>query len=126
MRTTVNSVIINDDKEILLVKKRDTRILPWWKPEEWETDLECLNREVEEELNWAKLKNIRFYGNFIWKTPHKWDYLKAKVYFAELITDTLKATAELSEAKFIKNFNDYNISDITSKVLNWLRETWNL
>jgi len=126
MRTAINSAIINDDKEILLVKKRDTWILPWWKPEKWETDLECLSREVSEELNWAELKNIQFYGNFIWQTPYRWDQLEARVYFAELVTDVLKSSAELSEAKFIKNFADYQISDITSKILNWLKRTWNL
>jgi hypothetical protein len=40
------------------------------------------------------------------------------VYFAELVTDVLESSAELSEAKFIKKFGDYKISDITLKILN--------
>ena len=126
MRVAINSVIINEDKEILLVKKRDTWILPWWKPEEWESDLDCLDREISEELNWAKLKNIRFLGSFVWQTPHRWDMLEARVYFTELIVDVLKSSAEISDAKFIKDFDNYNVSDITNKIIVELREEWHL
>ena len=126
MRTAINSAIINDKKEILLVRKHDTWILPWGKPEIWESDVECLHREVWEELNGAKLKNLQFFDNFIWQTPHKWDLLEARVYFAELVVDVLKATAELSDAKYIKDFDNYSISEITNNILDWLKKTWYL
>jgi len=126
MRKAISSAIINDNKEILLVKKHDTRILPWWKPEKWENDLECLSREVDEELNWAKLNNVQFYKSVSWKTPHSWNQLEARVYFAELITEALQASAELSDARFIKDFDNYKISNITNKILKCLKETWHL
>ncbi|MDP2091173.1 MAG: NUDIX domain-containing protein [Candidatus Gracilibacteria bacterium] len=126
MRIAINSAIINNNKEILLVKKRDTWILPGGKPDEGESDLECLNREISEELNGAKLRNTQFYNIFVGQTPYKGDQLEARVYFAELITDILSASAELSEAKFIKDFDNYKISDITLKILNGLKITGNL
>jgi 8-oxo-dGTP diphosphatase len=122
MRTAINSAIINSNKEILLVKKRDTWILPWGKPEAGEREIDCLQREVKEELNGATLANIIYYDDVVGTTPHKGDLLQAKVYFADLITDTLQASAEISEAKFTKDFDNYNLSDISSKIINLLKK----
>lgn len=126
MRKAVSAAIINDNKEILLVKKRDTWILPWWKPEKWETDIDCLEREISEELSWASLKNPSYYRSVTWITPHSWDLLKAKVYFAELIADEIKHSAEIVDAKFIDNFSAYKVSDITTQILDCLKKPGNL
>ena len=121
MRTAISAAIINENKELLLVNKRGTRILPWWKPDEEEGELDCLEREVDEELNWAKLENIQYYNSVIWTTPHKGDLLEAKVYIADLMTENLCASAELSEAKYTKEFDNYKLSDITQKIITLLQ-----
>jgi ADP-ribose pyrophosphatase YjhB (NUDIX family) len=60
LRTAINAVIIEDGK-ILLVRKRQTWILPGGKPGINESDLECLCREIREELSGTQLDNIRYY-----------------------------------------------------------------
>ena len=64
MRKAINAAIIKDDR-ILLVKNENIWILPGGKPEESEPDLECLCREVSEELSGTKLKNFMYYNK--WK-----------------------------------------------------------
>ncbi len=48
MKTVIDGISINKDKEILLVKKKDTWILPWGKLDIDESELECLEREIKE------------------------------------------------------------------------------
>jgi ADP-ribose pyrophosphatase YjhB (NUDIX family) len=70
MRETINAVIIRN-KKILLVKKEKSWLLPEGKPNPDESDIECLCREVDEELSGTLLKDIEFYGKFIGKIPKK-------------------------------------------------------
>lgn len=83
MRTAICAAIIDNDK-ILLVRKRQSWILPGGKPEPNESDIECLCREVSEELSGTQLDNIRYYGAFEGVTLHKGDNLIAKVYLQTL------------------------------------------
>ncbi len=123
MRTVANAAIINYNKQLLMVKKRDTWILPGGKHEPGEDDLECLCREVSEELSGTKLKDISHYANFEGKTPHKGDTLKTFVYHAK-IDGPLNIVAKedsISEVKWINDFHNYEISDITDKVIESLK-----
>jgi 8-oxo-dGTP pyrophosphatase MutT (NUDIX family) len=122
MRRAINAVIIEKGK-LLLVKKKNTWILPGGKPETNESDLECLCREVAEELSETKLKNISYYKSFEGKTPHKGDILKAEVYFTD-IDGKLYSTREgdsISEMKWTNEFSKYNLFDITSKIIKSLQ-----
>jgi 8-oxo-dGTP diphosphatase len=120
MRMVINAAIIQDG-ELLLVRKKNTWILPGGKPEIGETDLECLCRETREELSGLELKNFRFYKEFEGVTPHKGDVLKAKVYFADINSSFSKASAEIVAAELTKKPEEYNLSDITRKVVDSLR-----
>ena len=123
MRTAINAAVIQDQK-LLLVRKNLTWILPGGKPENGETDLECLCREIDEELSGTKIKNIHFYKSFEDKTPHKGDILRAKVYFAN-IDGHLYAVRDgdsISEVTWTNDFSKYNLSDITSKIVNSLQQ----
>ena len=62
MRIAISAVIIERDK-LLLVKKRNSWILPGGKIEKNEGNLECLSREVSEELSGTKICNEKFYRN---------------------------------------------------------------
>ena len=123
MRTAINAAIIQD-KKLLLVKKNETWILPGGKPELGEEDLECLCREIDEELSGTRIKNISYYKFFDGQTPHKKDLLRAKVYFAEIYgqLNGVRKEDSISEVEFVNNFSNYKLSDITSKIVHSLQQ----
>ena len=123
MRTAINAAIIQDDK-LLLVRKKLTWILPGGKPEIGENDLECLCREVDEELSETKIKDIHYYNQFEGRTPHKGDILRAKVYFANIDGQlySVRDGDSISEVTWTNDFSKYNLSDITSKIVNSLQQ----
>ena len=119
MRTAIGAAII-DERKILLVRKRQSWILPGGKPEPDESDIECLCREVSEELSGTQLDNIRYYGDFEGRTPHTRDILRAKVYFADIKGKLCQPATEIAEYNWIENPSQYNLSDITSKIIDSL------
>lgn len=119
MRTVINSIIINENK-LLLVKKKETWILPGGKIEEGEGDLECLAREVSEELSGTKLKDLNYYKDFDGITPHSKKMIKTKVYFAKIDGELYIPSQEIKDVRYISDFHNYNISNITKSVINSL------
>ena len=119
----INADIIQDRK-LLLVRKKETWILPGGKPEIDEKDLECLCREIDEELSGTKIKDIQFYNQFDGRTPHKGDILRAKVYFANIDGQlySVRDGDSISEVTWVNNFSQYSLSDITSKIVNSLQQ----
>ncbi len=122
MRTAICAAIIKDGK-LLLVRKKQTWILPGGKPNPKERDLECLFREIgKEELPRTKLCNIKHYKDFEGQTPHTGDILKAKVYFSEINGRLYPPAREISKSEWVNDFSKYNLSDITTKIVNSLRQ----
>lgn len=123
MRYAVNAAIIQQDK-LLLTRKGKTWILPGGKPQESESDLTCLIREVKEELSDTKIKNFKYYGDFIGTTPHKRDDLIAKVYFADIDGELygVRQGDTILEIKWVDDFDNYNISNITQKIITSLKQ----
>ena len=119
MRKVIAAAVI-EDKKILLVKKKETWILPGGKPEKRESDLECLCREISEELSGSQLKPISFYGVFEGTSPHKKDIVNIYVYFAT-ITGNLKPSREIGDVRFVEDFNNYNLSEPALKIISALR-----
>lgn len=120
MRKAINVAIIRDGC-ILLVRKRETWILPGGKPKVDESKLQCLFREIQEELPQLNLQNIRYFGAFTGITPHKSDMLCAEVYLADADGE-ITPSAEINAAKWIKDPEEYNLSDITRKIVLSLRQ----
>lgn len=119
MREAVGAVVI-ENGYILLVRKKKTWILPGGKPESGESNIECLSREVEEELR-VRLKNPRRLDEkFIGITPHKGDFLCEKVYLVE-VEGEIVPSAEIEAAEWTKTPETYNLSDITKKIICFLR-----
>ena len=115
MRESINVAIIKDTK-ILLVKKEKSWLLPGGKPNPDESDIECLCREVYEELSGTLLKDIEFYGEFIGKT-HTEERFKTKVYFANIKGKLKDPSAEISESEWVQDTNKYDLSDMNLKVI---------
>lgn len=68
-RPIVDAVITDKNKGILVVDKikKDWRvltILPWWKLEDWETDIDCLIREIQEEI-WIQINSSEIW-DLLW------------------------------------------------------------
>ncbi len=120
MRIAIGAAIINGGK-ILLVRKKQSWILPGGKLEPGESDIECLCREVDEELSGAKITNIKYYGDFEGITPNKGDMLRAKVYLADIRDKLCHPSAEIVECKWIDDASKYNLGDITSKIVDSLK-----
>jgi 8-oxo-dGTP pyrophosphatase MutT (NUDIX family) len=122
MRKAINLIVI-EDKKILLVKKGNVWILPGGKPDKKDTSNEdTLRREVYEELSGTEINIGKYYSSFIGITPYKKDKLEAITYFGSILYDLKKPSAEISDAKFIGNFEDYQLSKITQKIVNSLRK----
>ena len=110
MRIAINVAIIQENK-LLLVRKKSTWILPGGKPEIGENDLECLCREIDEELSGTKIKDISYYKQFEGKTPHKGDILRVKVYFANIDGQlySVRDGDSISEVAWVNDLSKYNI-----------------
>lgn len=121
MRVAISAIILKEGK-ILLVKKRETWILPGGKPERDESDLDCLAREINEELSGAELTTAVYFGEFEGMTPHKFDLLINRVYLAEIDIEQPVSTAEIKAIAWTDRPKDYNLSDITLKIVNSLAE----
>jgi len=119
MRKVIVAAVIKN-KKILLAKKKETWMLPGGKPEQGESDLECLCREISEEMSGSQLKPISFYGNFQGTSPHKGDIVDVYVHFAT-ITGNLKPSREISDVRFVEDFNNYALSESSLKIISSLR-----
>lgn len=118
MRETVNAVII-ENRKILVVRKKDSWLLPGGKPKEGESDLECLFREFGEELSGTQLENVGLYGDFIGNT-HIGERFKTKIYFADVREKLGKPSAEIEEVRWVYSPKGYNFSDMNLKVFDSL------
>jgi len=98
-RTRIAALIIQN-KKLLLVKGSD-EYKEFWAPggklEQGETELECLKRELAEELS-AKLINAEFFAEYLGKSPYEKDTLtRSRAYLATI-------SGELIPGKEIKRF----------------------
>ncbi len=121
MRKAICGLVLRDGK-VLLVRKKETWILPRGKPEPGESEIECLCREFKEELPSVEIEDISYYDSFVGETLHKKDMLKADVYFVEISEGIGKPAKEINDARWVGDFSNYNISDITNKIINSLKE----
>ncbi len=123
IRTAIDAIIIQD-KKLLMVRKKKVWILPGGKVEPGETDLECLVREIAEELSGTEIKEyIQFYKETKGMTPHTHREIRVKFYLAKLKSPLYPVSKEISEARWVgaDDFSKYNLSDITSKIIESLQ-----
>lgn len=126
MNTVIDWIIFNDNNEILLTKKKNKWILPWWKQESWEEDEETLARELWEELNWAIVQNtsLLYYDTFKGITPFSKKHIEVRVYFASLLSDALTPGREIAEIQYTSNPLSLDLSDITKEIIQSLTRDW--
>lgn len=122
MRTGTNALIIEDGK-ILLVKKKGVWLFPGGKHEDGEGDLECLTREVAEELSDTKIKNIRPYRVFTGISPYSKEERRVYTYFADVDGELygVRKGDSVVDVSWAKNPEDYDLTEITRNIINQLR-----
>lgn len=120
MRTVIAMVAIQDGS-VLLVRKFETWIFPGGKPETGESNIQCLIREVGEELPGIQLKNFRFYRVFEGRAPHLGDIVQVKVYFAN-VKGELNPSAEINTAAWVKKTKRYKLADPTREIIGSLHQ----
>jgi len=122
-KTTIGAVII-ENKKLLLVKKRACWILPGGALDKGETDIGCLCREIKEELSGTKIDTqlYSYFNEFEGISPHRKDEIYTKVYFIDVAGELGKPSNEINDVKFINDFENYNISAITNKVIEDLKK----
>ncbi len=115
MKKAVCVAIIKNGR-ILLVQKQRAWTLPGGKPKAKESDIQCLIREVGEELPTLSLKNIKYLGVFSGITPLRGDKLRAEVYLADADGKAVP-NAEINAAEWTNEPGEYNLSDVTQKII---------
>jgi len=124
VRKAIGAAIIRKGR-LLLVRKRQTWILPGGKPKGGESDIRCLIREGKEELPGLRLRNFRYFGTFVGTTPHIGDELRAEVYLAEADGEVCPS-AEINAAEWTREPEKFHLSDITRKIILALRQKGHL
>lgn len=120
MMTAINLAAI-DGNSLLLVRKRNFWILPGGKPEKGESHLETLIREFGEELPGTDIFVMGYYNSFVDITTLSRKDLRAEVYIG-YVEGVSKPASEINDVKYISDFNDYNLSDITIKIVHSLKK----
>lgn len=121
MRRVVGAAIIKDG-EILLVRENQSWILPGGKPEPGESNVRCLRRELNEELSGTQLENIISYRRIQGRSPNVGDIVSAHVYFADIKGQLGQASGEIEEALFVRDTTEYNLSDLTIRIIEALKK----
>jgi len=123
MRTVIDGVCIQDNR-ILLVKKKDTWIIPGGKIEESEGKEDCLKREFKEELPNIGILIKGFYKSFSGITPFTKKEVLVEIFFVEIIGNDISSSAEILDSKFFKKeeLELIKVSDITRDILSSLEK----
>jgi len=121
----LNAVILNEEQQVLLVRKKDVWILPGGKPLESEADVACLRRELKEEL--PKLKRVKIVKHITTlngaKTPHTKKELEAKIYLVKINSQSrITPAAEIEQAEWTAKPENYKLSEMTKKIINYLKQ----
>ena len=123
MRIAYHAIIIQN-KELLILDKKGSLILPGGKPNMGESYDKCIEREIKEELSGTKVNVGEYYGDFSGITPHSKRLLTSKTYFCFVEGKIGKPSAEIRGKIFVNsgNLKEFNLSEISKKTLDSLIE----
>lgn len=115
-------VALNGNGEILLVQKQNVWILPGGIQTAEESDLECLTRNLSEQLPCVRADKPVFFGAFFGQSAFGGYNLDAVTYHAKILGEILPG--ENFSARWFNNeeLEEVKLSEITHKVVDSLRE----
>ncbi len=123
----VGVAIIKDRKILLARSKKNVEVfyLPGGKYEANETDIECMQRELKEELDTtAKIETVKFLKEFNGVAHGKDSNTKlfTKLYICELVSNP-KASSEIAEIRYFDSSIDAKHKSILGeKIIIWLKQ----
>ena len=115
------------NRQLLMVRShrnKDVFYVLGGKPDKGENDLDCIEREVEEEIS-AKVSvgSIRYLASFKEISHDKPDtVVNLKLYFGKILSEPVVAN-EIAEYKYIDTkSHEKHMSPLTENVLSWLHQ----
>lgn len=119
IQDVISALAISKDK-VLLVEKKGVWILPGGKPNVGEESLDCLAREIREELPKVSLKIKKFLDNFTGISPHSEKEINVLVYECDIVGD-IKVANEISDSNWIRicDLDKYSLSNVTKEILDF-------
>lgn len=119
-KQVVSGTFVKEGKGILLVKNEGTWILPGGKKKGGETAIDCLYRELKEELPNLELKRpVPIDRTFMGITPHSRKPVQVQVFVGN-VEGTIEPAAEISEAGWFTIPINAVIGEITSQIIAFL------
>ena len=115
-RIRIVAIIVQNNK-LLLVKGSDT-YKEFWTPggkrEEGEPDLDCLKRELKEEIN-VKVLDAKFFGEYKSLSPYKKELLTISRIYLVQISGEIQAAKEIKKHAWMtkKEFEEQKYPLIT-------------
>jgi ADP-ribose pyrophosphatase YjhB (NUDIX family) len=119
IREVADGIVIRN-KRLLVVKKKNTFILPGGKPGARESDDQCLEREFAEELSGTKIKVDLFYRMFRGISPNKKEAIDVRCYFVNILGSLGEPSAEIKESFWANTSNRLSYSEVTRKAIDSL------
>jgi len=116
---------ISDKKVLVALSKLKSKLyLPGGKRESNESDLECLKREIKEELNVEiKEDSVRYFGTFEAPADGKDEgvLVRMKCYFADYL-GMLEAANEIDSFEWVTYSDKHRASAVVNLILDKLKE----
>ena len=104
-RVSLKALILNEDKQFLLIREEKWWELPWWWLEYWENPQECIKRELFEEM-WVSVLSIEENPSyFITAKKDNWIWIANAVYKTQIDIDKINNFKVSDECQDVKFFN---------------------
>jgi len=107
------------EKKILLVQKSGSWFLPGGKVEDDEADLECLKREMTEELPYALCLIDDYYGEYMGTTPNTKSPANVKVWKGTWLRGSTTPANEIEDSRWVTAAEaaSLNVSEISRDII---------
>lgn len=122
MRRAINLAVIMNRKVLLVTEGDGWWTLPGGKPEEGESEIDCLERELTEEIPDASFSIGNYYDSFRGRTPRTGDVLESIVYWGNHKEGELRGGSEIREVEYFSYPPEVGVSNITRKALDGLHK----